>query len=277
VRRTSTWARRRRPLTSWPWVASRRLSWATTRWTAARSCSGPLGSARSSSLSGRAGGSCWVRSIWPRSSSRRRNCSKARIWSRVSGGSGGSPGWSSRTGVGGSERSPSARRMRWTSTPKTPEPSPRRPSAAIASRARSRIAASSPPRIARKTCSRRLSRSIRRPSAAACASPSASSPPVPSRRPWRSAPSSAARKKWRSKTRSKTRRSSGDLASVAASAARNDDCCVHGTAASAPNASLSSDVPMATPSARRASPNSTTRASKPVSGLTAGRRASSRA
>ena len=31
VRRTSTWAWRLRPLSSWPWVASRRLSWETTR------------------------------------------------------------------------------------------------------------------------------------------------------------------------------------------------------------------------------------------------------
>ena len=56
VRRTSTWAWRLRPFSSWPWVASRRLSCATTRWTWARSWIGPLGSARSSSVSGRFGG-----------------------------------------------------------------------------------------------------------------------------------------------------------------------------------------------------------------------------
>ena len=72
MRRTSTCAWRLRPRVSWPWVASRRLSWATTRWTAARSCSGPVGSARSSSFSGRDGGSACVRSICARSSSRRR-------------------------------------------------------------------------------------------------------------------------------------------------------------------------------------------------------------
>ena len=63
-------------MSSWPCVASRRLSWATTRCTAARSWIGPLGSARSSSLSGRLGGSARVRSISARSSSRRSCCSK---------------------------------------------------------------------------------------------------------------------------------------------------------------------------------------------------------
>ena len=54
--------------------------------------------------------------------------------------------------------------------------------------------------------------------------PSWSSSPSPapaSRTPWRSASPSATRKKKRSNTRSNTRRSSGDLASVAASASRN--------------------------------------------------------
>ena len=63
VRRTSTCAWRRCPRCSWPCVASRRLSCATTRCTAARSWIGPPGSARSSSVSGRAGGSLRVRSI----------------------------------------------------------------------------------------------------------------------------------------------------------------------------------------------------------------------
>ena len=70
-----------------PIVFSRRLSCATTRCTAARSCNGPDGSARSSSLSGRAGESCSERSICPRSSSWRSSCSKRRISSR------GSPPW----------------------------------------------------------------------------------------------------------------------------------------------------------------------------------------
>ena len=91
MRRTSTCAWRLRPRVSCPCVASRRLSCATTRWTAARSWSGPEGSARSSSFSGRDGGSACVRSICARSSSRRRCCSKRRIWSRVSGAGGGSP------------------------------------------------------------------------------------------------------------------------------------------------------------------------------------------
>ena len=45
-------------------------------------------------------------------------------------------------------------------------------------------------------------------------------PPARSRTPWRSASPSAARKKKRSNTRSTTRRSSGDLAIVAARASR---------------------------------------------------------
>ena len=137
MRRTSTCAWRLRPRAWWPWVASRRLSCITTRWTAARSCAGPDGSARSSSFSGRDGGSACVRSICARSSSRRRCASKRRIWSRVSGGnSDGAP--SPLTSPPASDFRPSARRIRWTSTPSTPEPSPRRPNAAIASRARSR-------------------------------------------------------------------------------------------------------------------------------------------
>ena len=85
VRRTSTCAwRLRRPRALWPWVARRRLSCATTRCTAARSCSGPLGSARSSSFSGRDGGSRLARSMASRSSSRRRWASKRRRASRGS-------------------------------------------------------------------------------------------------------------------------------------------------------------------------------------------------
>src|SRR3954470_13792263 len=82
VRRTSTCWWRRRPRALWPWVARRRLSWATTRWTAARSCSGPLGSARSSSLRGRDGGRRLARSMASRSSSRRKWASKRRRASR---------------------------------------------------------------------------------------------------------------------------------------------------------------------------------------------------
>ena len=260
MRRTSTCAWRLRPRVSWPWVARRRLSCITTRCTAARSCSGPDGSARSSSLSGRDGGSACVRSICARSSSRRRCSSKRRIWSRVSG-SGRGSAESSRTGPPGSERSPSERRIRCTSTPSTPEPWPRRPNAAIASRARSRIAASFSSRIARSTCSRRSSKSIRSPPAMPSGSSSPSAP-ARSRTPWRSASPSAARKKKRSNTRSKTRRSSGDLAIVAASASRNGAGSVQPTSPSAAKASLSSEVPTATPSARSSSAKRRTWAGK---------------
>ncbi len=156
MRRTSTCAWRRCPRACSPCVASRRRSWATTRWTAARSASGPDGSARSSSPSGRAGGRLPVRSICARSSSRRSSASKRRSASRGSpsrrGSSGGSSGW-------GSARRPSARRMRCTSTPITPEPSWRRANAAIAMRARSRIAPSAPSRSAAAICARSASSS----------------------------------------------------------------------------------------------------------------------
>ena len=65
----------------------------------------------------------------------------------------GSSGW-------GSARSPSARRMRCTSTPITPEPSCRRANAAIAIRARSRIAPSEPSLSAAAICARRPSSSF---------------------------------------------------------------------------------------------------------------------
>ena len=63
-----------------------------------------------------------MRSIWPRSSSRRSSASKRRrgLTGQLSAAGvvrGGSSGW-------GSARRPSARRMRCTSTPMTPEPSP---------------------------------------------------------------------------------------------------------------------------------------------------------
>ena len=82
-----------------------------------------------------------MRSICERSSSRRSSASKRRSASRGRpsrrGSSAGSSGW-------GSARRPSARRIRCTSTPITPEPSCRRANAAIAIRARSRIAPSEP-------------------------------------------------------------------------------------------------------------------------------------
>ena len=108
-------------------------------------------------------------------------------------------------------RSPRARRMRCTSTPRTPEPSPWRPKAAMASRARSRSAASLPSRMAcGDAAGAAASRSI-------CAPPASSSASC-SEMSCSSASASGARKKKRSKTRSKMRRSSEDLASVAASA-----------------------------------------------------------
>src|SRR3954454_18327629 len=251
VRRKSTCAWRLIPRLSWPCVFSRRLSWATTRCTAARSCSGPDGNARSSSFSGRAGGSDSVRSICARSSSRRRSASKRRIASRGRPSRRGSS--SGRSGCG-SARRPSERRMRWTSTPMTPEPSPWRPKAAIARRARARICPSRPSRSARAISWRSVSR--------LSSAPAASMPP-PSVMPSRTAASSVARKKKRSKTRSKMRRSSWDFASVAASPSRKSSASVHGTSRSTSNASSSSLVPTATPSPRSSSPNWSRCAARP--------------
>ena len=75
-----------RPRCSWPRVASRRFICETARWTAARSWVGLVGSARSSSASGREGGRVSVRSIRSRSSSRRRWRSNPFSWSRSIGG-----------------------------------------------------------------------------------------------------------------------------------------------------------------------------------------------
>src|SRR3954447_15384556 len=255
VRRTSTWARRLRPLSSWPCVASRRLSWATTRWTAARSWSGPLGSARSRSDSGRDGGSCRVRSMRSRSSSRRRCCSKRRMASRGSPSRRGSP--SGLSGCG-SARSSSERRIRCTSTPMTPEPSPWRPKAAIARRARARMAPSDPSRSAAATCWRSVSRLT--------SSESSWAPPSPlscSLTPWRTASISGARKKNFSKTKANIRRSSGDLANVAESASRKSRWSVQPTSESAAKPSSSSEVPMATPSSRSSSAKRRSCASNP--------------
>ena len=94
---------------------------------------------RSSSASGRDGGASRCARSAP---ARARVADGARrlIPSRSIGGRSGS------CSPGGCGWSPSVRRMRWTSTPTTPEPSPRRPNAAIASRARSRISPRGPRR-----------------------------------------------------------------------------------------------------------------------------------
>src|SRR3954454_19221268 len=127
----------------------------------------------------------------------------------------------------------------------------------MASRARSRSAASEPSRSAAAICWRSVSRFI-----------SSKSEPLPvepsdSLTPTSTAAASAARKKKRSKTSSKIRRSSGDFASVAASASRKSSVCVHSTSPSAAKPSSSSLVPSATPSERSSSANSSSRAASP--------------
>ena len=69
----------------------------------------------------------------------------------------------------------------------------------------------------------------------------------------RAAWASVARKKNRSNTSSKMRRSSFDLARVAASVSLKSICVVHATCSSASNASRISEVPIATPSVLRSS------------------------
>ena len=258
MRRTSTCAWRAWPRCSWPCVFRRRLSCATTRWTAARSCSGPLGSARSSSLSGRDGGSFSVRSIWPRSSSRRSSASKRRSASRGSPSRRGSSSGSSRRRLDAQAQRPAdalhvdadhARALALAPERRDRQPREvaherlRRPPAG---RPRSGGAA---PR-GRPRC--RLRRPSRSPRSIPC-----------SCTPSRSAAASVARKKKRSNTSSKMRRSSWDFANVAASASRKPSGSVHGTSASTANASSSSAVPLLTPSARSSSPNSTSRAARP--------------
>src|SRR3954452_21434715 len=190
-----------------------------------------------------------------RSRSRRRCCSQRRMASRGSPSRRGSP--SGLSGCG-SARSSSERRIRCTSTPMTPEPSPWRPKAARARRARSRMAPSDPSRSAAATCWRSVSRLT--------SSESNPAPPSPlscSLTPWRTASISGARKKNRSKTRAKIRRSSGDLASVAESASRKSSCAVQPISPSAAKPSSSSEVPIATPSSRSSSAKRRSCASKP--------------
>ena len=158
-----------------------------------------------------------------------------------------------------SERRPSWRRMRCTSTPITPEPSPCWPKAAIARRARSRRALSLPSAIAWAIWQpQRLEVQLRAGlvHAAAAGRPRA--------RPPGSAASSAARKKKRSKTRSKIApvvRRLGERRRRAPRGTRPGS--VHSTSGSAANESSSSLVPTATPSPRSSSANSRMCAARP--------------
>ena len=150
------------------------------------------------------GGSLPVRSISARSSSRRRWRSNWRGALAVERGR--SP---SSSAPRPRACRPSARRMRCTSTPITP--SARRGGRRRRSRA-------GPDRASRRRCPRRSPggspRAARRGRAGRRRRSAAP------RAPCSSASASAARKKWRSKSSSKTRRSSWDLATVAASASR---------------------------------------------------------
>ena len=234
----------------------------TTRWTAARSCSGPDGSARSSSFSGREGGSACVRSICIRSSSRRRWLLEAadlvarqRLRRRLAlvlpdraAGLGAQPERAADPLHVDAEH-PGA-------LPAAPEGGDRQPRE-VAHRG---VVA---PRGSRAAPARAgASKSIRSPPVDAVRLLLALGARRARARPARSAAASAARKKKRSNTRSNTRRSSGDLAIVAASASRNGTRSVQPTSPSAAKASLSSEVPIATPSARSSSAKRRTWAGK---------------
>ena len=160
MRRTSTVLALRRPRCSWPSVASRRFICETARWTAARSWVGLVGSARSSSASGREGGRVLGALDQVALELAAQVALEAVELLAVDRRQLGAP--SSAGGCVPAER-PSVRRIRCTSTPTTPEPSPWRPKAAIASRARSRISPSLPSMIAWRICSRSSSRSSRSP------------------------------------------------------------------------------------------------------------------
>ncbi len=160
---------------------------------------------------------------------------------------------SSSAGCGPVER-PRVRRIRWTSTPTTPSPRPggrRRRSPVGPGRACRR------PR--RRGSPRGSGRGARR--CRAAPRPRGRCPPSPISRATASA--SAARKNQRSKSSSNRRRSSCDLAIVAASASRKSSCEVQGTCSSAANASRISEVPTATPSERSSSQKPSSFAARP--------------
>src|SRR4249920_3821942 len=77
------------------------------------------------------------------------------------------------------------------------------------------------------------------------------------------ASASAVRKNQRSKSSSNSRRSSWDLAIVAASASRKSSRDVHGTCSRAAKASRISEVPTATPSPRSSSQKPSSFAARP--------------
>ena len=193
-----------------------------------------------------------MRSICARSSSRRSSCSKRRIWSRVSPGVGGASGVARRRAAGlGAQPERAADALdvdaeHARALAAAPEGGDREPREV----AHRRLVA-----VADRL--QQLLAQVVEVDLLAAGDPVlvlGARPGAPcSRTPWRIAASSAARKKKRSKTRSNTRRSSGDFASVAASASRNAGSSVQLTSPSAANASSSSEVPTATPSARSSS------------------------
>ena len=93
--------------------------------------------------------------------------------------------------------------------------------------------------------------------------PSWRSPSAPSPISRAIASASAARKNQRSNSSSNSRRSSCDLAIVAASASRKSSWFSHGTCSSAAKASRISEVPTATPSLRSSSQKPSSFAASP--------------
>ena len=178
-----------------------------------------MGSARSSSFSGRLGGSDAVRSIRLRSSSRRRCCSNRRSWSR-------GHAVAARVVLGevGLRLGPQAQRAA------DPLHVDAEHAGALAAAERGdREPGEVPQRGVRAVPQRRRDLLAERVEVDLAVLAAVALAGASSVMPRRAASASAARKKKRSNTRSNTRRSSGDLASVAASASLKSACSVHGT------------------------------------------------
>ena len=155
---------------------------------------------------------------------------------------------------GGRVCRPRARRMRWTSTPITPEPSPRRPKAAIASWARSRICAVVA--VGDRLADRIAQRLEVEASVPSCRSGSARRCRAQAPRP---------RPRGRSSGRIPARRCAGPPATSQRWRNRFAKVLARrpGHASSAANASSISEVPTATPSLRSDSQKPTSRAAMP--------------
>ena len=247
MRRMSTTCERRRPRCSCPWVASRRFSWATTLCTAARSCEGSLGSARSNScerLCGRQRLGALDQRALELASQHPLELAQPLLRRTVV-----------RVGklaaglAAQAQRTPDALHVH----------SDHAGALSLAAERRDREAGEVP-HLAVRTSADGLGGCARAGRRGPCARR-----PRSARRSGRAGPPRAPPRGRRSGRRasSNTRRSSCDFASVAASASRKSSSSVQLSSRSAWNASSSSEVPTAMPSRRSSSANSSRRAAKP--------------